>query len=87
MKTAQDLVTAAKTEITEISIEDAEQAIDSANVLLDVREPDEFRDGHIPGAINVPRGLLEFKLSSEPTLRDRSLSFILYCKTSGRAAL
>ncbi len=35
----------------------------------------------------VPRGLLEFKLSSAPALSSRDLRVVLYCKTSGRAAL
>ena len=87
MKTAHDLVTAAKARILELSPDDAEQEIRDANVLLDVREADEFAAGHIPGAVHVPRGLLEFKLSSTPELTPRDLKIVLYCKTSGRAAL
>ncbi|SMF15576.1 Rhodanese-related sulfurtransferase [Alteromonadaceae bacterium Bs31] len=87
MKTAQDLVSAAKAGITEIPIEQAEQAIKLADVLIDVREADEFATGHVAQAINIPRGLLEFKLSSDPALQDRGLKAVLYCKTSGRAAL
>ena len=56
-------------------------------MLLDVREADEFHARHIPGALNIPRGLLEFKLSGAPELSARDLSIVLYCKTSGRAAL
>ena len=41
----------------------------------------------MPGAINIPRGLLEFKLSGTPALDQRNLSVVLYCKTSGRSAL
>lgn len=87
MKTAHDLVTAAKARIHEISVEEAEQAIRDADLLLDVREPDEFATGHIPGAVTVPRGLLEFKLSNTPEMTSRDLKLVLYCKTSGRAAL
>lgn len=87
MKTAHDLVTAAKARIHEISVEEAEQAIRDADLLLDVREPDEFTNGHIPGAVTVPRGLLEFKLSNTPEMTSRDLRIVLYCKTSGRAAL
>lgn len=36
---------------------------------------------------NIPRGILEFRLSSTPELAIRDLKIILYCKTSGRAAL
>jgi len=87
MKTAQDLVALAKQHIREIELANADKAIREADVLIDVREADEFNAGHIPGAINIPRGLLEFKLSSDPELEKRDLKLVLYCKTSGRAAL
>ncbi|GAB3392791.1 rhodanese-like domain-containing protein [Azotobacter armeniacus] len=87
MKSAHDLVAEAKASIHEIDLDAAEAAIRYADVLLDVREADEFHAGHIPGAVNIPRGLLEFKLSNTPELSARDLSIVLYCKTSGRAAL
>ncbi len=87
MKTAHDLVAAAKARITEIPLEQAAQAVREADVVLDVREADEFATGHLPGAVLAPRGLLEFKLSSTPELGSRELDVVLYCKTSGRAAL
>ena len=87
MKTAHDLVAAAKTRVQEISIADADQAIREADLLLDVREADEFAAGHLGGAMHISRGMLEFKLSSTPALQPRDLKIMLYCKTSGRAAL
>lgn len=87
MKSAHDLVTEAKARIHEIDLDSAEASIREADVLLDVREADEFHAGHIPGAVNIPRGLLEFKLSNTPELSARDLKIVLYCKTSGRAAL
>jgi rhodanese-related sulfurtransferase len=87
MKTAHDLVAAAKARIQEIPVADAEQAILDADVLIDVREADEFAAGHLPGAIHASRGMLEFKLSGNPALSARDLKIVLYCKTSGRAAL
>ncbi|GAB4214925.1 MAG: hypothetical protein Fur007_12040 [Rhodoferax sp.] len=87
MKTAHDLVTSAKSQIQEIAVDAAENAIRAADVLIDVREPDEFAAGHLPGAVHVPRGLLEFRFSADPALQSRDLSIVLYCKTSGRAAL
>ncbi len=87
MKTAHDLVTAAKAEINEVSLVDAPAAIQNSDVLLDVREADEYKNGHIPGSIHISRGLLEFKLSNDPDLSARSLKIVLYCKNSGRAAL
>lgn len=87
MKTAHDLVAAAKTRIQEIPLTEAEAAIGDANLLLDVREGDEFAAGHLPGAVHISRGLLEFKLGNMPEYADRDLKIVLYCKTSGRAAL
>nr|WP_315488393.1 rhodanese-like domain-containing protein [uncultured Rhodoferax sp.] len=87
MKTAHDLVAAAKLKIAEISVADAEAAIAAADVLIDVRESEEFAVGHLPGAIHASRGMLEFKFSANPALGSRDLKIVLYCKTSGRAAL
>lgn len=87
MKTTHDLVAAAKARIQEVSLDHAEQAILDADVLIDVREADEYAVGHIAGAVHVPRGLLEFKLGNAPELSSRDLNIVLYCKNSGRAAL
>lgn len=87
MKTAHDLVAAAKARVQEIPLTDAEQAIREADVLVDVRETDEFAAGHLAGAVHISRGMLEFKFSANPALQARDLNILLYCKTSGRAAL
>jgi rhodanese-related sulfurtransferase len=62
----------------------------SLGLIVDVREPDEFAEGHIPGAINIPRGLIEFDIWTEvgyPTKTDMNRQMTLYCKTGGRCAL
>lgn len=87
MKTAHDLVTQAKNMTQEISLHEAEQAMLAADVLLDVREADEYAAGHLLGAVLMSRGLLEFKLSASPALSARDIKVVVYCKTSGRAAL
>lgn len=87
MKTALDLVAAAKARVPEIPVTEAEAAIRDADVLIDVRESEEFAAGHLPGAIHASRGMLEFKLAGNPALASRDLRVVLYCKTSGRAAL
>lgn len=87
IKTAHDLVIDARALIEEVAIEDADQAIQDADVLIDVREADEYAAGHIPGAIHASRGMLEFKLTHDSALNSRDLNIVLYCKTSGRAAL
>src|SRR4051794_19147211 len=70
-----------------ISVRDTKQEIDSgtAAVVLDVREPNEFEQGHLPGAINVPRGMLELRADAEspvahPRLTaDPDARLIVYC--------
>ena len=64
-------------------------------VLIDVREPAEFETGHIPGAISIPRGLLEFQVDahpavanvSDPALSHKERPVVVVCRTGGRAAL
>ena len=87
MKTAHDLVLAAKSQCIEVPVQEAQAAVLAADVVIDVREPEEYAAGHLAGAINIPRGVLEFRLSGTPTLERRDLNVVLYCKTSGRAAL
>lgn len=87
MKSAHDLVAAARSRIDEVDLPQADAAIRAADLLIDVREADEFSTAHIPGAVHIPRGLLEFKLSNDPQLANRDLRLVLYCKNSGRSAL
>ena len=86
-KTAQDLVNEAKEKVCEISVADAKTKIDSdaSVIVLDVREPDEFKKGHIPKAKNIPRGLLEFKVTKEIPNKDAKI--LAYCKSGGRSCL
>ena len=86
-KTAADLVNEAKEKVCEISVAEAKEKIDSGAPLfiLDVREPDEFGKGHIPKAMNIPRGLLEFKVASKIPNKDAHI--LAYCKSGGRSCL
>ncbi len=62
----------------------------SGAVLLDVREDDEFKAGHVPGAVNIPRGLLEFRIWRQlgyPTQVDTGRKIYVQCRTGGRATL
>ena len=62
--------------------------------IVDVREPEEFADGHIPGAVNIPLGRLEIEVDTHPavvaregearSLRERPV--VLYCLSGGRSA-
>ncbi len=87
MKTALDLVAAAKAGIHEVNVAQAQDAVQQADLPIDVREADEYAQGHLPGAVHMSRGMLEFKLTGNPAYQPRDLRVVLYCKTSGRAAL
>ena len=84
--TAKDLVAEAKKNITMISVEEAKALLDKGGVaFLDCREPKEYKSGHIPGAINIPRGLLEFQIDKK--VPDKNAPVVMYCKSGGRASL
>jgi sulfur-carrier protein adenylyltransferase/sulfurtransferase len=80
----RDVVAAAKTLIREIEPDDLEKLLGGLTV-LDVREPDEFSQGAIPGAILVPRGVLESTVSTYVTSPDQEV--VLYCAGGARSAL
>jgi rhodanese-related sulfurtransferase len=84
--TAKDFVAEAKKNIVMISVSDAKAMFDKGGVtFLDCREPKEYKSGHIPGAVNIPRGLLEFKIGKK--IPDKNASVVIYCKSGGRASL
>ena len=87
MPSFSQLIDQVKSEITETSV-DAVQArikLGEPVALIDVRERDEFADGHIPGAKFIPRGLLDLRI--EDTVRDKSQPVVLYCAGGTRSAL
>ena len=73
--------------VTEISPADARQRVSAAGgaVLVDVREDDEWRNGHAVGAIHLGKGVLERDL--ERLLPDANAEIILYCGGGFRSAL
>lgn len=84
--TAQDIVSEAKKEICEVSVSEAKALFDKGGyIFLDCREDKEFKMGHVPGAMNIPRGLLEFKVDKQ--IPDKNANIIMYCKTGGRGCL
>tara|TARA_R110001592_G_scaffold16317_1_gene69475 strand:+ start:1814 stop:2278 length:465 start_codon:yes stop_codon:yes gene_type:complete len=54
-------------------------------ILIDVRTENEYELGHIPDAIWIPRGRVEFEVAEK--VRDAETEIIVYCKTGSRAAL
>jgi glyoxylase-like metal-dependent hydrolase (beta-lactamase superfamily II)/rhodanese-related sulfurtransferase len=86
--TGQDLVAAAKQQITEVNVDRAKQLLAEGNItLIDTREESEYAAGHIDNAILLPRGVIEFKVNTVPELTDPSKAILIYCRTGGRSAL
>jgi len=73
--------------VTQVSPGDVKDELDRGDVALvvDVREPEEFGGGHVPGAINIPRGVLEIKAdprvpATDPRLSgDQEAKVVVYC--------
>lgn len=84
--TPMDLVAAAKQHIREVSPAEAKALLGNVPV-LDVREPGEYAAGCLPGAVNIPRGVLEFQIGNHPAFQDRDGEMLVYCLSGGRSAL
>jgi rhodanese-related sulfurtransferase len=95
-KALADFVMAALTVVKEMSAEEARALLDAPGRegwhFVDVREPDEFAEGRIPGARSFPRGFLEVRADlshpkRDPWLADRERRLVLYCGGGHRSAL
>lgn len=85
MATFRDLLSAAKSEITEVTPAEAETQITTGGtVVLDVREPDEYEQGALLGVVHIPRGHLEGQV--EGKLLDKSAPVVVYCAGGVRSA-
>jgi rhodanese-related sulfurtransferase len=82
----EKLVTEARKNVTEISPADAAAKLNNDEaVIIDVRENDEWEEGHIPNAIHLSRGTIE--LDIEEKIQDPSKMVICHCGGGGRSAL
>ena len=84
MATFRDLLSAAKGEITEVDTAGAADLIAQGWNVLDVREPDEYDEGALPGALHIPRGHLEAQV--EGRLTDKDAPVVVYCAGGVRSA-
>ncbi|MDE2475932.1 MAG: rhodanese-like domain-containing protein [Alphaproteobacteria bacterium] len=89
----KDMMAEANREVPKLTPQEVREKIRSGNALLvDVRDGTEVRDsGKIRGAVNVARGMLEFRADPESPYHDpafrKDRTVILYCASGGRSAL
>lgn len=85
MATFRDLLSAAKSVITEVDTATAQTQIAAGGVtVLDVREPDEYAEGALVGALHIPRGHLEAQI--EGRILDKESPVVVYCAGGVRSA-
>jgi len=93
MKTVQAMLAEAEAQVPRISPEEAKALVGRTDVLfLDVREPAEVATSRkVPGALAIPRGLVEFRADPASALHDkafdRTKTVVAYCASGGRSAL
>jgi rhodanese-related sulfurtransferase len=81
------LVSEAKTRVRETDVADVKQRIESGEkfLLVDVREDNEWANGHLPGAVHMGRGIIERDIETQ--VRETATKIILYCGGGFRSAL
>src|SRR5215218_3744192 len=73
--------------VAQVSPEQLNEQLEQGSVglVVDVREPEEFAGGHLPGAVNIPRGVLELKADPDAPMADERLAgrqdeqIVVYC--------
>jgi molybdopterin/thiamine biosynthesis adenylyltransferase/rhodanese-related sulfurtransferase len=83
MPSFRDLLKETKSQIVEISPDDAQGRLGSA-LFLDVREPDEYEQGAIPGALHIARGVLETQVENK--VPNKTEPIVVYCAGGARSA-
>ncbi len=86
-KSFKQIMDEARKEIKEISVQEAQDLLqkNGKHLLLDVREKEEYREGHLEGAVSLPRGFLEIKVES--AVPDQSTPILAYCAGGVRSLL
>jgi molybdopterin/thiamine biosynthesis adenylyltransferase/rhodanese-related sulfurtransferase len=87
MKTLREMLAEARQIVPEEGPTELKKRLDAGTpvVVIDVRDPDEYRDGYIEPALNISRGFLEFRIGTATT--DPSVPIVLYCQTGLRSLL
>jgi rhodanese-related sulfurtransferase len=92
-KTVKDMLAEAKSAVPQLAPAEAVEKIRSGKVLVvDVRDGTEVQaSGHIKGAVNVPRGLIEFRADPDSPYYNpaftKDKTIVLHCASGGRSAL
>jgi rhodanese-related sulfurtransferase len=85
-------VQAAQKQVKTIGMEEYRKVVENpaGTLIVDVREPQEYAAGHVPGAINIPRGVIEFKIWNQvgyPANTQMDQPIVLQCQSGNRASL
>ncbi|MBI5505851.1 MAG: molybdopterin-synthase adenylyltransferase MoeB [Deltaproteobacteria bacterium] len=86
-KTFQEILDEARRVVPELSADEVQRLCDGPQppLLLDVREKDEYRDGHLKGALSLSRGFLEMQVEGQAP--DKSRPIVAYCQSGMRSLL
>jgi len=86
-KTYKQLMEEARQEIPEVTVDEVKNRVERGEnwTLLDVREREEYREGHLANAISLPRGFLEIRI--EEAVQDKSTPIIAYCAGGVRSLI
>ena len=84
MPSGAEVLRQIKSRIDEVDPSVVREQVTNGATVIDVREPEEWAAGHIPGAVHVPKSYLESRI--EGAAPDRSGHVILYCASGNRSA-
>jgi adenylyltransferase/sulfurtransferase len=84
-KTSKNILDEARSQIKPIDLDEARKMIDRGTTVIDVRESDEWRQGHLPTALFIPRGFLELRI--EEKVPDHKAPVIVQCASGTRSLL
>lgn len=86
-KTYQELMTEARDSVPEVTIDEVQAQMENGArpTLLDVREREEYREGHLEGSVPLPRGFLEMRI--EEAVPDKGTPIVAYCAGGVRSLI
>ncbi|UYO44086.1 rhodanese-like domain-containing protein [Rhodopseudomonas palustris] len=92
MTTLKQMMESANAAVPRVSVDDARHLIEQGALVIDVRDaPEVGNTGKVAGAVNISRGMLEFRADPDSPFYDKHLAkdrpVIVYCASGGRSAL